>query len=244
MSSSPLLEAHDVRYRWPGPAGFAIEVPRLELAAGERLLLVGPSGSGKSTLLALIAGIVAPTTGRILLLGRDLATMSASARDRFRAEHIGVVFQMFNLLPYASPVDNVLLPLSFAPDRRARVGNAAAQSAEAGRLLGRMGLDGPIIAAKRAAELSVGQQQRVAAARALIGKPELLIADEPTSALDPESASQFLDLVFAEIAARGASLLMVSHDPALAPRFDRVVQLGEIVRSAPPIAASHVEAGA
>lgn len=233
MNRTALLDARDVRYRWPGDTGFALAVPRLELGTAERLLLIGPSGSGKSTLLALVAGIVAPDAGHIRLLGQDLAGLSSAARDRFRAEHMGVVFQMFNLLPYGSAIDNVLLPLSFAPERQARVGDSAAQSAEARRLLERLGLEPRAIAAKRAAELSVGQQQRVAAARALIGRPELIIADEPTSALDAVTRDQFLDLVFAEIAASGAGLLMVSHDAALGPRFDRVIGLADIMLETP-----------
>ncbi len=225
-----LLEVEAVRYRWPGEAGFALEVPRLSLDRGERLLLIGPSGSGKSTLLALVAGIVAPLEGQIRVLGEDIARLGASARDRFRAEHMGVVFQMFNLLPYGSAVDNVLLPLSFAPKRRARVGSHLAQETEARRLLARLGLDASAIGRRRAADLSVGQQQRVAAARAMIGRPELMIADEPTSALDTETRDQFLDLVSGELAESDAGLLMVSHDAALAPRFDRVVRLADILR--------------
>jgi putative ABC transport system ATP-binding protein len=232
-ASDRLLEVEAIRYRWPGEAGFTLAVPELSLERGERLLLIGPSGSGKSTLLALIAGIVAPLEGHIRVLGEDIARLGASARDRFRAEHMGVVFQMFNLLPYGSAVDNVLLPLSFAPVRRKRLGSQAAQEAEARRLLARLGLDGSAIARRRAADLSVGQQQRVAAARALIGRPELMIADEPTSALDTETRDQFLELVFAELAESGAGLLMVSHDAALAPRFDRVVRLADILHRKP-----------
>jgi putative ABC transport system ATP-binding protein len=201
---------------------------------GERLLLIGPSGTGKSTLLALIAGIVAPHRGKISLLGEDIARLSPSRRDRFRAEHMGVIFQMFNLLPYGSAIDNVLLPLSFAPARKARVGDAVAQVASARRLLEHLGLDPHAIGERRAADLSVGQQQRVAAARALIGRPELIIADEPTSALDPETRDQFLDLVFAELAQSGASLLMVSHDPALGSHFDRTVRLADIIHADRP----------
>lgn len=226
-----LLEVDRLEYRWPGTAGFSLGVPRLELGVGERLLLVGPSGTGKSTLLALIAGIVAPRVGRISLLGEDIARLPPSRRDRFRAEHMGVIFQMFNLLPYGSAIDNVLLPLSFAPARKARIGGAAAQATEARRLLGRLGLDAKGMGEKRAAELSVGQQQRVAAARALIGRPELIIADEPTSALDAETRDQFLDLVFAELAQSRASLLMVSHDAGLASHFDRTVKLSDIIRA-------------
>jgi putative ABC transport system ATP-binding protein len=153
---------------------------------------------------------------------------------------MGVIFQMFNLLPHGSPVDNVLLPLSFAPRRRSRVGAAAAQADEARRLLLRLGLPEDAIGRKRAADLSVGQQQRVAAARALIGRPELIIADEPTSALDPKSRDQFLDLVLGEVAGSATSLLMVSHDPALAPRFDRVVHLADILRTTAAPAAADV----
>jgi putative ABC transport system ATP-binding protein len=224
-----LLEVEDVRFRWTARSRFVLDVPRLTLAPGEKLLLMGPSGAGKSTLLALIAGIVAPQSGAVRVLGEDIAQLGASRRDRFRAEHMGVVFQMFNLLPYGSAVDNVLLPLSFAPGRRARVGSSSAQVQEAWRLLARLGLSDDAIGRRRAADLSVGQQQRVAAARALVGRPELLIADEPTSALDPQSRDQFLDLVLAEIAGSGTSLLMVSHDPGLAPRFDRVVQLADVI---------------
>ena len=233
MSEALLLDVEALAYRWPGAAGFTLKVPRLQLDAGERLLLIGPSGTGKSTLLALIAGIVAPREGRISLLGEDLARYSSARRDRFRAEHMGVIFQMFNLLPYGTAIDNVLLPLRFAPVRRGRVGNSGAQVREAGRLLGRLGLDPGLIGRRRAADLSVGQQQRVAAARALIGRPELIIADEPTSALDPDTRDQFLALVVAELAESGGSLLMVSHDPGLGQHFDRTVRLADIIHAEP-----------
>jgi putative ABC transport system ATP-binding protein len=231
VNKANLLDVEDVRFSWMRGPGFVLEVPRLSLAPGEKLLLMGPSGAGKSTLLSLVAGIVAPQAGVVRVLGEDIARLGAARRDRFRAEHMGVIFQMFNLLPYGSAVDNVLLPLSFAPKRRARVGAAPDQVAEARRLLARLGLAEEAIGTRRAADLSVGQQQRVAAARALIGRPELLIADEPTSALDPQSRDQFLDLVLGALAGRETALLMVSHDPGLAPRFDRVIQLADVVRA-------------
>jgi putative ABC transport system ATP-binding protein len=236
VTGSNLLEVDGLEYRWPGAAGFGLAVPRLALGVGERLLLIGPSGAGKSTLLALIAGIVAPRQGKVRLLGEDIARLSPARRDRCRAEHMGVIFQMFNLLPYGSAIDNVLLPLSFAPGRRARVGNTPAQVEEARRLLAHLALDPDAVGHRRAADLSVGQQQRVAAARALIGRPELIIADEPTSALDFETRDQFLDLVFAELAQSRASLLMVSHDPSLAAHFDRTVRLADIVHAERPLA--------
>ena len=225
---SELLDIRDVTFRWPGHGSFGMTVEHFSLKAGEKLLLIGPSGTGKSTLLALIAGIVAPQAGSISILGTDIARLGAAQRDRFRAEHLGVIFQMFNLLPYGTVVDNVLLALSFASERRKRAGGPQGERAEAMRLLGRLGLDEKLVSGRSAASLSVGQQQRVAAARALIGRPSLVIADEPTSALDRNRQIAFLDLLFGELAAAGAGLMMVSHDETLADRFDRVARLEEI----------------
>jgi putative ABC transport system ATP-binding protein len=202
------------------------------LKARERVLLVGPSGSGKSTFLSLLAGIVAPQAGALEILGTDLAKLSNSARDRFRAEHMGIIFQMFNLLPYGSILDNVLLPLSFASKRRERAGSGDAAKAEALRLLKSLGLDAAELEGVSASSLSVGQQQRVAAARALIGRPELIVADEPTSALDRDRQQAFLDLLFAELDTAGASLIMVSHEESLGTRFDRVLRLTDIASTA------------
>jgi putative ABC transport system ATP-binding protein len=224
------VDLDGVRFAWPGPAAFTLAVDRFAVPRGARLLLVGPSGSGKSTLLNLVCGIALPSAGRVRVLGTDLARLPGPARDRFRAAHIGIIFQMFNLLPYLSVLDNVLLPLSFAPERRARTGGGAAAPGEARRLLARLGLDADGLAGQPAARLSVGQQQRVAAARALIGTPEIVIADEPTSALDRDRQQAFLDLLFAEVARAGASLVMVSHDATLAPLFDRTVRLDEVAR--------------
>lgn len=194
--------------------------------AGETVLLLGESGSGKSTLLSLVCGTMLPDTGQVRIAGEDLTTLSGGARDRFRAEQIGVIFQQFNLLPFGTVIDNILLPLRFAPERRKRVGNARATAVT---LCTALGLPGEILA-QRANTLSVGQQQRVAVARALIGQPPLIIADEPTSALDADSQAVFLDLLFQQTAANKASLLMVSHDPRLAERFDRVVRMEDIAR--------------
>jgi len=222
----------DVRFAWPGQDAFALAVRGFSIGTRERVLLLGPSGSGKSTLLSLLAGIVVPQHGRIDILGTDIARLSSAARDRFRAEHCGIVFQMFNLLPYGSVLDNVLLPLSFAASRRQRAGTTLQErEAEATRLLHRLGLEGTNFASRRAASLSVGQQQRVAAARALIGRPELIVADEPTSALDRDRQQAFLDLLFTELDEAGASLVMVSHEERFASRFDRVVALRDIANS-------------
>jgi len=216
-----------VGFRWPGREGFSLGIETFHVHAAEKLLLIGPSGSGKSTLLSLLCGIVTPDGGRISILGTDLATLDASARDRFRVEHFGIIFQMFNLLPYLSVIE--LLPLSFSKKRRLRAAaDASSVNAEARRLLERLGLDADILAARSAARLSVGQQQRVAAARALIGRPEILVADEPTSALDRKHQRHFLELLFSEADAVGTTVIMVSHDETLAPEFDRVVDLSEV----------------
>lgn len=220
------MQVADVGFRWPGPASFALSVSDFTVATGETVLLLGESGSGKSTLLSLICGTMLAETGHVTVAGQDLTSLPAGARDRYRAEQIGVIFQQFNLLPFGSVVDNILLPLRFAPDRRKRCGDPRAVAAD---LCAALGLPDAIFGAK-ANMLSVGQQQRVAVARALIGQPPLIVADEPTSALDANSQSAFLDLLFQQTAAHNTSLLMVSHDPRLGDRFDRVVQMDEIAQ--------------
>jgi putative ABC transport system ATP-binding protein len=217
-----------VRYTWPGSSPFTLSIEDFALARGEKLLLLGPSGSGKSTFLSLLAGIVVPDKGRIDVLETDMAQLSGSSRDRFRVEHFGIIFQMFNLLPYASLVDNVLLPLRFSRTRRDRALFQGTLDEVAARLLAALGLDETVIATARAANLSVGQQQRVAAARALIGSPQIIVADEPTSALDRNTEGAFLKLLFTQSTAAGASVIMVSHDEGLARYFDRVVRLDDI----------------
>jgi putative ABC transport system ATP-binding protein len=232
LTAASVARLEDVYFAWSGRNSFALKVRRFALEAGERVLLVGPSGSGKSTFLSLLCGTLAPKDGRIEILGTDLVALSGPVRDAFRAEHFGIIFQMFNLLPYGTVVDNIVLPLAFAPARRDRATRGSTAEAAARGLLERLGL-GQDLGWRPAATLSVGQQQRVAAARALIGAPEIIVADEPTSALDRDRQAAFLDVLFAQIKEAGATLIMVSHDPALAPRFDRVVRLEEIAQTVP-----------
>ena len=189
--SNDAVRFEGVRFAWPGRVRFRLSIDAFTLDRGERLLLVGPSGSGKSTFLSLLAGIAAPDQGRISVLGTDLGALKSHARDRFRASHFGIIFQQFNLLPYASVVDNVVLPLSFSEARRARAAANGAIDSEARRLLARLGLDAASIEGARASNLSVGQQQRVAAARALIGSPELIVAAFPS--LSPEQVRGAID---------------------------------------------------
>ena len=221
-----VLKISDVSYCWPGRAAFSLAVPNLSVAMGETVLLLGESGSGKSTLLSLICGTILPDEGQVNIAGTDITTLSGGSRDKFRAEQIGVIFQQFNLLPFGSVTDNILLPLRFAPARRKRAGDAAVQAA---KLCAALGLPDGVMGEKSTA-LSVGQQQRVAVARALIGQPPLIIADEPTSALDANSQAAFLDLLFQQTQAHQTSLLMVSHDPRLGARFDRVIRMEDIAQ--------------
>jgi len=223
-SLDPILELSVVSYRWPGRASFELTVPDLRLAPAETVLLLGESGSGKSTLLSLICGTILAQSGAVRVAGTDISSLSSGKRDRFRAEQIGLIFQQFNLLPFASVRDNILLPLRFAPDRAQRVPSPIN---EAARLCQDLGLPDNVLGMK-AGTLSVGQQQRVAAARALIGMPPLIVADEPTSSLDAETQMTFLKLLFAQSRAHGATLMMVSHDARLADQFDRVIQMTDI----------------
>jgi putative ABC transport system ATP-binding protein len=220
-----------VLFHWPGAPTPCLEIEHFTLAGQERVFLHGASGSGKSTLLSLIAGVLLPQRGRVVIQGQHLTALSAGTRDRFRADRIGFIFQLFNLLPYLSALDNILLPCRFSAARRQRLQvSGSTPAAEARRLAARLDLD-PELLLRPAAQLSVGQQQRVAAARALIGRPALIIADEPTSSLDADRQRAFLDLLLAECAAAEAALLFVSHDVRLAHRFDRVVPLAAINRA-------------
>jgi putative ABC transport system ATP-binding protein len=195
------------------------------VGAGRTLFLYGPSGGGKSTLLGLLAGVLLPREGSVSLLGTRWAALSGARRDAFRADHVGYIFQQFNLLPYLSVLDNVLLPCRFSGLRRQRATAAAGSpQAAAARLLQRVGLS-QALWARPASQLSVGQQQRVAAARALIGQPELVIADEPTSALDTALRDSFMGLLLQQCDDAGSTLVFVSHDDRLAALFDHSVSL-------------------
>jgi putative ABC transport system ATP-binding protein len=220
----PAIDVHDLAFGWSAGEPLLC-VPRFTVARGERVFLHGPSGSGKSTLLGLLGGVTRPGCGSIHLLGENLTAMSASRRDAFRAEHLGFIFQLFNLVPYLSVLDNVLLPLGFSRRRRQRV---ADPRGEARRLLGALGLEDARLIARRVTELSVGQQQRVAAARALLGGAEILLADEPTAALDTEARDAFLSLLMQECGAAGTTVLLVSHDRSLGAHFDRSVPIHEL----------------
>lgn len=223
----PAILLSDVQFAWHPASGQVLDIPRMTVERGQHVFIAGPSGSGKSTLLSLLAGVSVPQAGQIDVLGHRLEKMSGSARDRFRADHLGVIFQMFNLVPYLSVVENVTLPCRFSRRKEARTHANGGPEIEAVRLLSRLGIADPLLQ-RPVTELSVGQQQRVAAARALMGAPELIIADEPTSSLDAGHRRSFIRLLFEECDKANATLIFVSHDTALAPLFHRTIQLNAI----------------
>ncbi len=227
----PVIEIDNIQHAW-GRRRSALEIDALKIFPGEHVFLRGASGSGKSTLLNLITGVVPLQAGEIHVLGHELSKMSAQSRDKLRAEHMGVIFQMFNLLPYLNIVQNVTLPCQFNSKRRqAALANSGTLEAEAKRLLIELGLHSSDLFSVKSSELSVGQQQRVAVARALIGEPELIIADEPTSALDSNSRDAFIELLKSQADASGATILFVSHDDSLARHFSRNADMEAINNS-------------
>ena len=220
-----IIKIESLNFYWSKKSNFKIFVPSLEIKKGEKVLLLGESGSGKTTLLSLICGFLNPLSGNISINGNTINKLSSKTKDEYRADNIGIIFQQFNLLPYANVVDNVLLPLYFSQARSKNIVNKRAAALELFKQL-RLPDD---IAQYRASNLSVGQQQRVAVARALIGNPSLIIADEPTSSLDTNAQQLFLDLMFKQISENNSTLLMVSHDKSLSNRFDRQININEIL---------------
>jgi putative ABC transport system ATP-binding protein len=227
--NTPAIELQAVEFSWKGQERL-LDVERLTIERGERVFLKGPSGSGKSTLLGLIGGVLTPLSGTVSLLGTSLSSLDASGRDRFRGEHLGFIFQMFNLIPYLTVRENVLLPLQFSAARRRRLADLA-PGTEVLRLLEALGLQRQGLLDRQVTQLSIGQQQRVAAARALIGRPEILVADEPTSALDADTRAGFLRLLMNECRAFETTLLFVSHDSSLSGLFDRALAMSDINRA-------------
>ena len=223
-----VIEAEDLQFVRRG-GGFSLTLPSFSMAAGEAMAVLGSSGSGKSTLLDLIGGVLRPTAGRLSLVGRDARGLSSTALDRLRGDRMGVIFQEHNLLPFATVRQNVALGVRFSAARRARLTGPV--DAEIERLLTLMGLEPAAVLHRHASDLSVGQRQRVAAARALLGAPDLIITDEPTSALDEGNQARFMALLNAARQETGAALLFVTHDPRLVEGFDQVLRLDEPAQS-------------
>jgi len=219
-----LVELKDISFFWPGQTKAVLDIDYLSVTKGEHIFISGDSGSGKTTLLNLLCGIHQAKTGSIEILGQDLNKLSSQKRDSFRGDHLGVIFQQFNLLPFLSVKENIELPLRFSNIRASRGANS---NVEIPRLLSALDLPLSLID-KKVTQLSVGQQQRVAACRALLGSPELIIADEPTSALDRNNSDNFLQLLFKEADLNESTIIFVSHDENTAKHFSRVIELSKI----------------
>jgi ABC-type lipoprotein export system ATPase subunit len=216
-----LVENVKKSYREPSGERLPIlDVPRFELAAGEQAVIRGRSGGGKTTLLNVIAGLATVDEGRVTVNGVNVTRLPEAGRDRFRAQHIGFVFQSFNLLAGFSALENVLLGMTFT-----RQHNDPKRAKE---LLGRVGL-GHRLTHKPAA-LSVGEQQRVAVARAMVNRPGLLLADEPTANIDPAHQQQVIDLLREVCRTEDVAMLLVTHSDEVARQFDRVEHLEELNR--------------
>lgn len=233
--TQPIVQLQDIQFAWRRDLDPVLAIQDFSLSRGEHVFLKGSSGSGKTTLLNLIAAVLLPQSGSITIDGQPLAELPRSKRDQFRVDHIGLVFQQFNLLPFLSVAENVQLSCRFSALRNERACEAGLTlDQETDRLLSAMKLAPNDIRNRATSELSVGQQQRVAVARALIGRPPLIIADEPTSSLDSDSRQAFLDLLFSEIKSAGSTLLFVSHDAGLAKSFDRSIDLKDINKAHVP----------
>ncbi len=206
----------DLRFRY-GEGDFRLHVPQLSVKDGEALAVIGPSGSGKTTLLHLIAGIAVPQSGEVVTGGVEVSRLADPARRDFRVRNVGLVFQEFELLEYLNVRDNVLLPYRIHPALRLD----SEVRERAGRLADEVGIG--MLLDRYVTRLSQGERQRVAICRALVTEPAILLADEPTGNLDPESKERVLDILFACVRRTGATLVAVTHDHDVLPRFDRVV---------------------
>lgn len=210
MSYALKMEGLRFRYRDDGP--WVVDIPRFALASGEQVLLTAGSGRGKSTLLQLIAGLLEPSEGVVEVAGQSMHVLRGAKRDLFRGRHVGMIFQTLNLLHGFTASENVEAALMFSSVPHGR------QRDEAAKLLASLGIDRPD---GMVDELSLGQQQRVAVARAVACSPELVLADEPTASLDPENAGAAMDVIQRACEEKGAALMCVSHDPSMAARFPR-----------------------
>jgi len=225
VSSEPVLRTVGLTKKVASPEGvlLILDDVNLQIPAAQTVAIIGASGAGKSTLLAMLAGLDTPTSGQVWLNGKELAALDEDGRAAVRAKHVGFVFQSFHLVPSLTALENVMLPLELAGERNAR--------AAAREVLDQVGL------AARAGhyprQLSGGEQQRVAIARAFVAKPAILFADEPTGNLDAATGERIIQLLFELNRAARTTLALVTHDPAIANRCERVIRLdaGKIVES-------------
>jgi putative ABC transport system ATP-binding protein len=219
MNKTLSISLNNIQFTWPKAEKPVLNIPHWQVEAGQRVFLYGRSGSGKSTLLNIVAGILQPQTGIVNIAEQNIFSFTQRKRDKFRARHLGVIFQQFNLIPYLSVKDNICLSQSFSgvPFSEERIEQLTRQ----------LGLN-KFTLSQAANQLSVGQQQRVAVARALYHRPDIIIADEPTSALDAETRDEFIQLLLAQSQQTNSTVLFVSHDKSLATHFDQLIDLSAL----------------
>ena len=220
-NTTPAVHLSDVGFAFEQGEERVLDIPSWEIARSERVFLQGESGSGKSTLLSLLSGMFVPSSGQVSVPGTAVSSLSTRERDRFRSGNIGFVFQQFNLIPYLSVLDNILLAARFAET------TGVSARARAEELLIKVNL-GVELHDRPAGQLSIGQQQRVAIVRALINSPELLLVDEPTSALDHRNRDSFLELLTEILSESGCAMVFVSHDPEIGKYFDSKLTMHDL----------------
>lgn len=220
-----LVEIQNLKFKYPSALDLTLDIPQLSIPKGSKVFLHGPSGTGKSTLLEILAGVLPADEGSVKILNQDLCQLNSSQKDQFRSHHIGYIFQSFNLIPYLTVKENIALPLYFSSGKRQKV-SLQQEEAIILDLTQTLGIDSLLY--KKVTELSVGQQQRVAAARALIGSPEIILADEPTSALDYDHRERFIKLLFSIADKNNSTVIFVSHDKTLEKIFDQTISLSTI----------------
>lgn len=227
MNTDTVLKLNDISFGYDRDHEL-MRVPEFTIKRGQSIFLRGASGSGKSTLLGLIGGVLKPWSGQVSICGHEVTSAPAAQRDSLRADHLGIIFQQLNLLPYLNIIQNVTLPCRFSKIRARRASNETGSITQtAQKLVTDLGI-GTELLGRNVGNLSIGQQQRVAVARALIGSPDLIIADEPTSALDTDNRDRFIELLNQQRKRFDCSLLFVSHDLSLARHFDRAIDLDDL----------------
>lgn len=210
-----IFEISDLKFKYSNNETLVLDIPQLNIKQGQSVFLYGPSGSGKSTLLEVLAAVATPQSGEIQILNQDMSVLSNTEKDQFRSQHIGYIFQQFNLVPYLSVEENINLPFLFNKKIRSEKIYSRLVSA----------LNIKNIEHKKVNQLSIGQQQRVAAARALVFQPEIILADEPTSALDFNHRESFIKILFELSVEQNSTLVFVSHDMTLKPLFSTALDL-------------------
>ena len=221
--SKNLISIENLSFSLDNNTKFSLKINKFILQKSDSLLIYGDSGAGKSTFLNLLSGTLRPQEGAINILGTNIVNSSSAVKDKIRGDHFGIVFQTFNLLPYITVKNNILLGKAYSNRKQLLSSNDDVKI-----LMDKLSLNYKDLVDRKAYELSIGQQQRVAVARALIGKPEIIIADEPTSALDQDNQKEFLNLLFKSLDENEQGLIMVSHDKKLSNKFKTVKNITEI----------------